>query len=90
MVGQQHVTRPALQLVGNHHVVVAVAHHVHDAVLQRFDFFAQHLGLALLQAHCPRAVAAGQLHGRQQLRMALKKVGRVDQELGNVSLGDRG
>jgi hypothetical protein len=44
-----------MDAVGDHHVLVAVPHHVHDAVLQRLDLLAQHLGLAFLQAH--RAVA---------------------------------
>jgi hypothetical protein len=72
---QQQALRPAVQAVGDHHVLGAVPHHVHDAVLQRLDLLAQHLGLALLQAHRAVAVRAGQLHAGQQLGVALEEVG---------------
>jgi hypothetical protein len=45
-------------LVGQHHVFAAVADHLHDALLQRLDLFAQHLHLALLQPR-PRGGCAG-------------------------------
>ena len=86
---QEQVAGPAMQPVGDHHVLVAVPHHVHQAVLQRLDLFAQHLGLALLQAHGAVAVRARQLHRRQQFGMAREEVGRVGQVVGDVVFGDR-
>jgi len=65
-----------------------VADHFHDALLQQLDLLAQHLGLALLQAHCAVAVRAGELHRGQQLGVALEEVGRVRQIVGNVVFGD--
>jgi len=47
-------------------------------------FFAQHLGLALLQAHRTVAMGAGQLHRGQQFGMPLKKIWRVGQVAGDV------
>src|SRR6185369_181701 len=80
---------PAKQPVRNDHVLVAVAHQVHEAVLQRLDLFPQHLGLALLQAHRPIAVRAGELHRRQQLRVAREEVRRIRQVVGDIVFGDR-
>ena len=48
LLGEQQGARPFLQLVGNHHILIAIAHHLHHAAFERFDFLAQHLGLALL------------------------------------------
>ena len=79
---------PAQDAVRQHDVLAAVADHFHDALLQRLDFFAQHLGLALLQAHGPVAVRAGELHGGQQFGMAQEKVGRIGQVVGNIVFGD--
>jgi hypothetical protein len=41
------------------------------------DLVAQHLGLALLQAHGAVAVRAGQVHRGQQLGMALEEIGAL-------------
>jgi len=59
-----------------------------QAMLQHFDLLAQHLRLTLLQTHGPVAVRAVELHGGQQLGMALKKVGRIGQVVGNVVFGN--
>jgi hypothetical protein len=64
-----------VNLVGDGGVLAAVAHHVHDAVLQALDLLAQHLGLALLQADGARAVAADQLHARSISAWRSKKSG---------------
>jgi len=56
--------------------------------LERTDFFAQHLGLALLQADRPPAMGAAQANRGQQLGMAVEKIGRVHQKLGDVVFGD--
>ena len=87
--GQQ-VTGPAVHLVGQGHVFVGMAEHVHDAVLERLDLVAQHQGLTFLQPHGALAVRVRELHAGQQLGMALEEVGRVGQVVGDVVFGDRG
>ena len=79
---------PALQFVGNRDVLLTVPDHLDHAGFQTLDFFAQHAGLAFLQADRTVAVAAGQLHRGQQGGVALEKVGRVGQKVGNVVFGD--
>ena len=71
-------------------VLVAVAHHLHHALFQPLDLLAQHLGLALLQAHGTLAVRAGELHAGQHLGVALEEAGRAQQKVGDVFFGDRG
>jgi hypothetical protein len=85
----EQVARPAMQAVGDDHVLVAMAHHVHHAVLERLDLFAQHLRLPLLQAHGPVAMRAGELDGSQQLGVPLEEIGRVRQVVGDIVFGDR-
>ena len=86
--GAQQRARPAVQAVGNGHVVLAVADHLDQLVLQALDFFAQHFHLPLLQRHRTLPVRAGQLHGGQQLRMALEEAGRLGQEIRDVFFRD--
>ena len=81
---------PLVHLVGNGAVVLGLAHHFHGALLQRLDFFAQHFSLALLQAHGPVAMGAVELHAAQHFGVALKKLRRLQQELGNVFFRHRG
>ena len=79
---------PLVQPVGDGHVVLAVADHLDDLLLQALMLLAQHLHLPLLQRHRALAVRAGQLHGGQQLGMALEEAGRVHQVVGDVVFGD--
>src|SRR6218665_76749 len=81
---------PLVQFVRDGRVVGAVAHHLHDALLQALDLLAQHLGLALLQAHGARAMRVGDLHAGQHLGMALEEARRAEQKLGDIVFGDRG
>ena len=61
-----------------------MANHVHDAHLKSANFVAQHLRLTLLQTHRTVVVWTQQMYRRQQLRMPLKKVRRVGQEISDV------
>ena len=67
---------------------MAMAHHVHDAVLKALDLVAQHLCLALLQTHRTMALRVRQLHCGQKRGMALKEIRRVHQIIGNIVFGD--
>ncbi len=69
-------------------VLGAMANHVGRLEFEVADLFAQQLGLTLLQADSALAVRTGQLHVRQHLGMALKKIGRVEQKLSDVVFGD--
>ena len=86
--GQHDRSRPAMQPVGDRHVVLAVADHLDDPVLEALDLLAQHFHLPLLQRHRALAVRAGQLDRREQLGMALEEAGRVGQVVGDVVFGD--
>ena len=81
---------PLEQAVGCHAVVAAMADHFHQAVLQHLDLVAQHLGLALVQADHALAMGTAQLHGRQQLGIALEETGVLDQEFGDIAFGNGG
>ena len=74
---------PLVNLVGDGGVLAAVAHHVHDAMLQTLDLLAQHLGLTLLQADGTGAVPADQANARQHLCMALEEIGVFLEVVGN-------
>ena len=84
----QQALRPQLQAAGDHFVVVAVANHLDHPRFQPLDLFPQQSGLPFLKTHSPVAVAAGQLHRGQHFGMALKKVWRVRQKVGDVVFGD--
>ena len=78
-----------VDFLGDGGVFIAVAHHVHDALLQSLDFLAQQLGLALVQAHGARAVRAGDGDAAQHFGMALEELRRVDEVFGDVGFGQR-
>lgn len=61
----QQGTGPLVHLGGDGRILVAVAHHFHDAQLQPLDLLAQHFGLAFLQAHGAGSVRAGDLYAGQ-------------------------
>ena len=89
LLGVQEALRPTVQAVGQHRVVAAVADHVHHAVFQGANLFAQHVGLTFLQTDRPLAMRTDEPHGGQERGMALEKIRRVHQKIGNVVFGDR-
>ena len=89
LLGEQERARPLLQLVSNHYILIAIAHHFHHAAFERFDFFAQHLGLPLLQTHRTLAVLRIELNRRERLGMALKEFWIGAQIRGDIVFSDR-
>ena len=79
---------PLMQLVGDRGVVLAVPDHLDQLLLETLDLVAQHFHLPLLQRHRAMAVRAGQLHGSQQLGMALEEARAVGEVVRDVGLGD--
>ena len=90
MLGHQQALRPTVQAISQDSVVAAVANHLHHALLESADFFAQHIGLALLQTDRTLAMWTDKSHIRQKLGMTLKKVWRVHQKIGDIVFCDRG
>ena len=86
--GEHQRARPAVQLVGDRDVVLAVADHLDDLPLEALDLVAQHFHLPLLQRHRALAVRAGQLDRAEQLGVALEEAGAGGQVVGDVGLGD--
>ena len=64
VVLQKQAADPVQQAVVGDAVFAAVANHVHQAGFEHLDFFAQHFGLALVQADHTLPVGAAQLQAR--------------------------
>ena len=86
--GEHQRARPAVQLVGDGDVVLAVPDHLDDLALEALDLVAQHFHLPLLQRDGALAVRAGQLDAAEQLGVALEEARARGQEVGDIGLGD--
>ena len=64
VVLQKQAADPVQQAVVGDAVFATVANHIHQAGFEHLDFFAQHFGLALVQADHTLPVGAAQLQAR--------------------------
>ena len=71
--GEHQRARPAMQPVGDGHVLLAVADHLDDLLLEALDLVAQHFHLPLLQRHRALAVRAGELHAGRAARHGARR-----------------
>ena len=58
-IDQQKILGPPVQAVCQNQVLIAIPDHLHQARFVGANFLAQHVGLALLQAHRPLAMGIG-------------------------------